>query len=128
MASGVNTPKLFGSRCLKTADRSSMKVGLARPCSLKKGFHKGGSLGPRYGPNCFVPSFGGTYEGGGPGTVIVLGGGKFGGPAGGEKDDGTDTTVEGRGGTGGTGGTFGGSVNTFLGIDASAPAGMTPGC
>ena len=57
--------------------------------------------------------------------MTVLGGGKFGGPAGGEKDDGTDATVEGRGGTGGT---FGGSVNTFLGIDASAPAGTTPGC
>jgi len=69
-----------------------------------------GSLGPRDGPNCLAPSFGGTCEGGGP--------------AGGEKGDGTDATLEGRGGTGGT---FGGSTNTFLGIDPSALAGTTPG-
>lgn len=68
---------------------------------MKKGFHKDGSLG---------------------GAVTVL---RFGGPAGGEKADGTDAIVEGRGGTVGT---FRGSVNTFLGIDASALAGTTPGC
>jgi len=99
-----------------------MKVGPAKPCSLKKGFHKDGSLGPRDGPNCLVPPFGGTCEGGGPGAVTVPVGG---GPAGGEKDDGTDATVGGRGGTGGT---FGCQANTFLGIDPSALAGTTPGC
>ena len=99
-----------------------MKVGLARPCSLKNGFHKGRSLGPRDGPNCVVPPFGDTCDGGGPSAMTVLDGG---GPAGGEKDDGTDATAEGRGGTGGT---FGGSASTFLGIDPSAFAGTTPGC
>lgn len=94
-----------------------MKEGLARPCSLKKGFHKGGSTRSLFGPNCLVPPFGGTCEGGGPSALTVLGGGKFGGPAGGENDEGKDATVEGRGGTGGTGGALGGSINTFFGID-----------
>jgi len=105
-----------------------MKVGLARPCSLKKGCQKGGSLGPRCGPDGFGLSFGGTCEGRGPTAVIGLGGGKFGGPAGGAKDERTDATVGGRGGTGGTGGTFGGSVNIYLGIDPSVLVGTTPGC
>lgn len=93
-----------------------MKEGLARPCSLKKGFHKGGSTGALSGPNCLAPLSGGTCEGGGPSAVAVLGGGKFGGPAGGENDEGRDGTADGRGGTGGT---LGGSINTFFGIDPS---------
>ena len=110
---------------MKTVERSSVKAGLARPCSLKKGFHKAGSLDPRCGPSCLVSSFGGTYESGGPGAVNVVGGGKFGGPARGEKNEGTGAPAEGRGGTVGT---LGGSSNTFLGIDPSALAGTTPEC
>jgi hypothetical protein len=102
-----------------------MKAGPASPCSLKKGFHTGGSLEPLCGPDGLVPSFGGTCEGGGPAAEINLDGGKFGGPFGGAKAERMDATAEGRGGTGGT---FGGPVDIFLGIDPSALAGTTPGC
>jgi len=99
-----------------------MKVGLANPCSLKKGFHSVGSEGLRCGIESQGPSFGTTDEVGGPTAGIVLRVAKFGGPGGGVKDDGKDAAAVGRAGTGG------GSVNTFLGIDPSTFAGTTPGC